>query len=444
MGAMRVHSDQKWLWGVALAMPIAFATIAPLHVPLWLTVAVWSIYPVVLTFAILSLMPGYRQLHARKYERPFMGIAAAMVIGAIVGACSAAVIWNWQHGDGDEKPIAATSTTTDDKATVQSDELEFYFFAFMGVAASDNIQYSEVTLTNRSARKMHLELWANIYYWTDKGAPASLGFQPEWNPNGLKEQTGETSLDFDAFETKKGRLVLFIGKPEKQGLSRWNLDATRNVYIHAFESVTGKHIAFKAMSGYPTDKVPWPLPSPKDALVLKFPEVSASEAKNLPALESLGMLLRTRGHMYNDKGVCVPAVIANISASRMKLQMNLITRKSLDDKEWRIYRGLLIPSSQKNPPEYYALDFGPGDVADCSLVFANTGFTNAEGSHLDESPSVSLLEIFDEVSRKKAWCAIEPGYPPGTDMRWAAIPSPPEIPKSNSSNPPKDASKDSK
>jgi hypothetical protein len=94
--------------------------------------------------------------------------------------------------------------------------------------------------------------------------------------------------------------------------------------------------------------------------------------------------------------------------------------------------------------DYYALDFGPSDVAKCSLVFANTGFKNKQGEELNASPSVSLFEVFDEVSRKKVWCAIEPGYPPGTDMVSAVIQPPPELPNANSNNPTADESKDSK
>jgi hypothetical protein len=78
------------------------------------------------------------------------------------------------------------------------------------------------------------------------------------------------------------------------------------------------------------------------------------------------------------------------------------------------------------------------------LVFANTGFANKEGEEFQQSPNLSLLEIFDEVSRKKVWCAIEPGYPPGTDMRWAIIERPPAIPESDSDNLQKDESNDSK
>jgi hypothetical protein len=129
----------------------------------------------------------------------------------------------------------------------------------MGGGGRNNLQFSDVNVTNRSPRKMHLELWAHIDYWKDNGEPARLGFQPEWNRQNLKENTGQTAIDFDAFETKTGSIVLFLPKPEKYGVTQWNLSATKNVYIHAFDSVTGKHIAFKAMSGYPTDKIPWPL-----------------------------------------------------------------------------------------------------------------------------------------------------------------------------------------
>jgi hypothetical protein len=445
---MQIHSDQKWLWGVALAMPIAFATVSPLHVPIWVTVGLWSIYPVVVVFAVLSLLPAYRQLHSRKNERPLMGIALAMLIGAVVGSCSAAIIWTWQHSDEEDKPavLPATSPVAGNVAVTPADELEFYFHPpFFGGGRKD-LQYSATT-TNRSPRKMHLELWAHIDYFKDNGEPARYGFQPEWNPNGLKENTGQTALDFEPFETKKGSLILFLPKPEASGIRQWNLNPSKNVYIHTFDSVTGKHIAFKVSPGYPDGKMPWPLPSHKELLAMEFPKAATSDSQELPALETLELLARTQFFGYrNDNSLSLSAVLTNRSSNRMKLQINLLTRKSMDDKEWRTFRGVIVPSREekKNHLDYYALDFGPGDVADCSLVFANTGFKNKMGEELKESPTVSLLEIFDEVSGKKVWCAIEPGYPPGADLRSAAIQPPPAIPKSDSDNLQKDETNDSK
>jgi hypothetical protein len=150
--------------------------------------------------------------------------------------------------------------------------------------------------------------------------------------------------------------------------------------------------------------------------------------------------------MYNNKGVVLPAVITNNSGKRMTLQINLLTRKSVDDKKWRNFRGVIVPSQGENKGhlDYYALDFGPGDTADCSLVFADTGFNNIEGEQLDESLSISALQIFDEVSRKKVWCAIRPGYPPGIDMGSALIQPPPPVPESDSDNIKKDAANDNK
>ncbi|HEX4412255.1 MAG TPA: hypothetical protein VH107_01415 [Lacipirellulaceae bacterium] len=340
-----------------------------------------------------------------------------------------------------------------DTPAPRTDELEFYFHSFLygggrgNPGGTANIQFSGTTMTNRSPRKMHLQLWAHAYYWKDNGQPTAIIFQPEWNPDGLKEKSGETTVDFDAFESKEGVLVLFFDKPSPDSVKQWNVSPFKNVYIHAFDSVTGKHIAFRATPGYPDAKTPWPLPSPAELLALDFPKMDASAAQNRPALDSLDLLARTQVFGYsNDNKLSLSAVIENRSSSRMMLQINMLARKSVDDKEWRTIRGVIEPSQKEDRGklDYYALDFGPGDVANCSLVFANTGFTNKAGEELKEGPKLTLLEIFDEVSRKKVWCAIRPGYPPGIDMASASIQPPPAIPDSDSDNTKKDAANDSK
>jgi hypothetical protein len=44
------------------------------------------------------------------------------------------------------------------------DDLEFYFFSKISAAADDHIQYADVTVTNRTPRKMHLEVWGFVDY----------------------------------------------------------------------------------------------------------------------------------------------------------------------------------------------------------------------------------------------------------------------------------------
>jgi hypothetical protein len=450
-----MRTYQAWLWGSVAAMGLALTTIKPLAIPDWAAVGLWSVWPVVLVFAVLSLTPIIRHVIAARTERPVMSTVVAILLGAIVGGVSAPIILSLLPDDEADKlaqnngdssdAVKSPENTAQAGAPTESEELEFYFHPFLIAAGQDNIQYSGATITNRSPRKMHLELWAHIYYWKDDGKPAGLGFRPEWNPEGLNEGTGETTIYFDAFEPKEGSLVLFLDNPEKYDVRRWNINPYNNVYIHAFDSVTGKHIAFKASPGYPDAKVPWPLPPPAKLLALQFPEVAT--ANSLLPLDSLELLARTQFVGYqNDGRLSFTASIANLSSNRMKLQVNLLTRKSVDDNEWRTFRAVLVPlrEESKNHLDYYALDFGPGDVADCSLVVANTGFTNKIGEEFDGSPRVSLFEIIDEMSRKKVWCAIEPGYPPGADMRWATIQPPPEIPGSDSDNPQKDESNDSK
>jgi hypothetical protein len=444
------------------AMVIAFPIIADvcgLELPKWARFAILQVFALWVITLLLAMAVSH--LQKAGFTRSFSARASTVLViifGAAMGAIIAPIIWNSIRPD-DIDIVQTILPTGDDPASPvedeesATDELEFYFHPFLigggrgSPGGTTNIQYSGATITNRSSRKMHLQLWAHAYYWDDDGKPKSIGFQPEWNPDGLKARTGETTIDLDAYESKEGSLVLFFDQPKRDGVKRWNINAFERVYVHAFDSVTGKHIAFKATPGYPDGKAPWPLPSPAELLALDFPRADAAATQDWPALESFDLLARTQFFGYsNDDKLSISAEIENHSNDRMKLQINLLTRKSVDDKEWRTIRGVIKPLRKEDRGEldYYALDFGPGDIASCSLVFANTGFTNKRGEELKESPNLTLLEIFDEISRKKVWCAIEPGYPPGTDMRWAAIQAPPAIPKSDLDNTKNDGPKDSK
>lgn len=416
--------------------------------PRWLRFGFFHAFLIALIFVFLAIAVSYVRGGRFKKLTARQSTVLVVIAGAVIGGLIAPMVWNGIRPD--DIDVAQTILPTrDDPASPAEDEepaideLEFYFHPFLigggqgSPGGTANIQYSGATITNRSSRKMHLQLWAHAYYWDDDGKPKSIGFQPEWNPDGLKARTGETTIDLDAFESKEGSLVLFFDKPKQDGVKQWNINAFQHVYVHAFDSVTGKHIAFRATPGYPDGKAPWPLPSPAELLALDFPRTDAATTQHWPALETLKLLVRTQFFGYgNDDELSFIAKIENRSNDRMKLQINLLTRNSLDSKEWRTIRGIIKPSRKEDRGEldFYALDFGPGDIASCSLEFVNTGFTNENGKELKESPSLTLFEIFDEVSRKKVWCATEPGYPPGTDMRWAAIQVPTPIPKSDSDN----------
>jgi hypothetical protein len=292
-------------------------------------------------------------------------------------------------------------------------DLEFYFFAYQATAFGNTIEYADVTLTNRSPQKMHLEFWGAVDYWKDSGEPARYGMRAEWNPDGYKEGTGQESVDFDPFETKKGRLFLFLEKPEKSGLRKWFIDPGENVYIEVFDTVTGKRIAFKGMSGYPIDQMPSPLPPHQQLLTLAFPKVP--DSPNLPTLESLDLLSRTRFSAYDGNRATVSAAITNLSNNRMELAINLLV---LNANKWKAFDGVFRMSNDNKAPGTPTLSLGPDDSAEGTVDFdlAEIGVSNTTDP-LSKLPSENLLEISELVSGKKVWCAISPGYPPGTDMR---------------------------
>ena len=414
-------------------MLLALATVVPVSWPPYLVVAGWSVVPVIFIFALLATGVGVPKLNAWKETWPIMGFVVVCIIGGLVGVGSAAFIWSRFPTElvgavevKADDPVADGQTFVDENpGSAQSDDLDFYYFAFLSSAGKNNFQYADVTMTNRSPRKMHLQIWGQYYYWKDDGTPASLGVEAEWNPDGLKPHTGATVLDFDAWETKRGSLFLFLGDPDKRELRKWNLGLNENVYFHVFDSVTGKHVAFSA-SGYPENKAHWPLPSPHKMLALEFPKTDAFPAPNLPPLETLDLLARTQMFGYNGNRVSFSAVITNLSANPMKLKIDLLI---LHENKWRAFGGLLRTSKGKDAPKTSVADLGPGESVDGSVMFDLTeiGVSNA-GNALSRSPKENLFEISDLASGKKVWCATNPGYPPGTDMRSFAIQPPSENP----------------
>src|SRR3972149_317200 len=129
--------------------------------------------------------------------------------------------------------------------------------------------------------------------------------------------------------------MLFLGKPEGHGLSKWFLDATENVYLEVFDSVTGKRIAFKAISGYPCAQMPSPLPPFQRLLALDFPEVTAPDLQSASTPETLDLLFRTRDQGYNGGQLSLSATFTNLSADRMELSIDLLICRPQDGKTWQ-------------------------------------------------------------------------------------------------------------
>jgi hypothetical protein len=406
-----------------------------------------------------------------------MAVVAAMIIGGILGSVAglaATIVFPPEAEPAAAKPETAGVTPTaepaakpdKDRSTLvlsksagpttvsmsplipdpnrkpaSPNDLDLYFFVLTSAAFGDNIQYAEATVTNRSPRKMHLELWGHVDYWKDIGEPARYGMRAEWNPEDLKEGTGQVFIDLDEWETKKGRLVFFLGKPEENGLSKWFLNASSNVYIELFDTVTGKRSAFKPSDGYPAGQMPAPLPPRQKLLALNFPRATAPDSQSLPPLETLDLVARTHVFGYTDDGLTLEALASNLSENRLELKINFLV---LNASQWRAFGGDFVPKD-KASPRTSTLTLEPGKSAEGNLTFdlSEIGVSNHENP-LSFLPKENLLEISDQVSGKKVWCAVDPGYPPGTDMRSFTIQPPSENPQANSSNPPPDESKDTK
>lgn len=326
------------------------------------------------------------------------------------------------------------------------DDLDFYFFSYMASASSDYVQFANITITNRSPKNMHLEIWGQIDYWKDDGETGRLGFKANWNPDGWDEQSGEEFIDLEPYQTKSGRIVLFPGKPEEHGVDEWFLEAGENIYLEVFDTVSGKRAAFKAIPGYPSGQIPSPLPSHKQLLALEFPAGAKAVSPDASNANELALVLRTRDLKFGRKSLGVSAMLKNKSSDRMELCVTLLGRSQAAnswlslDGEWR----------RKGEAAESVLAIEPDKPMEAVLYFdlVRTGIDSAN-QQLSRSPKDTLLEIKDRISGKKIWCAIQPGYPPGTDMTALTIlplphaESSPENPTANSGNSPKGAANDS-
>lgn len=398
-----------------------------------------------------------------------MSFLEFMAWGGGLGLCAGFIVWG-MFALAEKTPTEAANTDTPDDPTAlvisksagpvmvtmsplipdpdlkpaDPDDLEFYFFALMAAAGKNNIQYANVTVTNRSQRKMHLEIWGEVDYWKDNGESARTGMKAEWNPDGLKQGTGHEFIDLDAWETKKGRLVLFLSEPKQHdGVGKWFLSASENVYFDVFDSVTGKRITFKPISGYPKDQMPSPLPSHKELLALDFPKVAVNAAQAGDVPDPIDLLVRTRDLGYNKTRASVEALFKNFSPKPMELEVNLLVRSITLENTWRSSEGLIKDEDPKGSQGDRALRIEPGANLVRKVIFdlAALGIPSTGGWELREQPKDTLLEINDRISGRKVWCALLVGYPPGTDMRSAVIITKSEV---NSANPLKDESNDTK
>jgi hypothetical protein len=314
-------------------------------------------------------------------------------------------------------------------------DLDFYFFPFSGGFFDNKIQYAEAKITNRSDKKMHLELWAHVDYWKDNGEPNRTGGRAEWNPDETKEHTGDDFIELEPGETKKGRIMITLMETKGLGIDKWFVDVSEDVYIEVYDTVSGKRNAFKAMSGYPRGQTEAPLVPVKEHLDLDFPR---STAVSQSAIETLELILRTSdmSFIYDPAEKQFRVMAWNRSADPMDLSFNLLVCDPPQSNAWTLCEGSV--EFIKDLPYQSSVTVEPGDSLLKYVKFDLGGIAKNKPEYWQpgESPKESLLEIHDRVSGKTVWCALQSGYPPGTDMR------PFTIKRNNfpvSDNPPLDA-----
>jgi hypothetical protein len=398
----------------------------------WGAVAGWVAYQFFPPTSLVSAQTEPRPKPETSSERKVEDNPSAIVLRP--GAVDVTVSMSPLIPDPNQKPASP-------------DDLEFYFFAFISAAAPDHVQFADVTVTNRSPKKMHLETWAQVDYWKDNGEPGRHGWKAEWNPEGLKERTGQSFIDLDAWETKKARVVVFLDEPP-EGISRWFVDGTESVRFEIFDSVSGKRIAFNPAKGYPAGQMLAPLPTAKQLMSPEFPELESTS--EIPALDAI---VRTRNLGYDETNVGMEALIKNSSPTSMELEVGLLIRSSGDATIWAEVPGVLKEKEKGKEKdkgkadevsrETKVLTIEPGETLVRRMVFdlAPVGYIAKKGWSLSESPKDTLLQINDLKSGKKVWCAFNVGYPPGCDMRGATIIENPQV---NSTNPGPNDANDSK
>jgi hypothetical protein len=298
------------------------------------------------------------------------------------------------------------------------DDLDFYFFPLMAAFFDDKVQYATVTITNRTPQKMHLELWGHVNYWKDNGEPTRLGVRADWNPEGFKARTGDDFIDLDPWETKKGRVLITLGKTEDREIERWFVDVSEDVYLEFFDTVTGNRSAFKAMQGYPLGQVEAPILPVKELLALDFP-LATTPVKSKP--EALDLVLRTSDLTYSNSPEAtekaIQALIRNYSHDPMELSFNLLVCDPPGGGNWQSCEGSI--QFVKDLPYLSSVTVEAGATVKHRLKFDLNDIAagKSEDWQPSELPNECLLEIHDRISGKTVWCAIHSGYPPSTDMR---------------------------
>jgi hypothetical protein len=450
--------------GVAMigVLPV-LADICGLDLPKWLRFSLFLAFAVgVATIILVILVDFFRSVGWIKSTRLRYQTMWISIIGALIGAVVAPWVWHSIRPDDTAQvdpaetnvPPAADSVevaTTrgrprDNTALVMSrsagpvmmavsplipdpdqkpaspDDLEFYFFALVSAAGMNNVQYADVTMTNRSPRKMHLDIWGDIQYWKDSGEPAGIALKAEWNPDGLTERTGQRFIDLDAWQTVKGRLVIFLAEPkENDGVSQWFLSSSDNVYFEVFDSVTGKRIAFKAMKGYPRGQMPVPLPPAKELLSVELPTSADSDPKAKP-LEPLGVVMRVRDERYNGSEVSIQGLFKDRSTEPMELAVRLLIRSMNIKNTWKLNEGAFSSWDGKDKEVTQTLLIEPEQtlIRDLTFDLSSMGVPES-GWSVRHDPKDTVLELQDVKNGRLAWCAFAVGYPPGIDMRSVTI-----------------------
>jgi hypothetical protein len=474
----RTRAIQLLVAAMVVALPIALQVSAAV-LPRWARFAVMEVWAVVAVFLIVIIISSrlreWRDRPAPFKRRPMLIIA---LIGAVIGFVVAPFVWaiippdevappaaqlpNGAANQKEKEPKAPVVNNPDDPTAMvmrrgetaavlvslppnsnlkpaNPDDLQLYFFAPWCISAEDNLQYADATITNRSPQRMHLEIWGHWDYWKDSGELARTGLKAEWNPDGVKEHTGETFINLDAWETKRGRVVLFIGKPSKGEIGTWFIDGAENVYFEFFDTVSAKKIAFKAFRGYPSGQMPTPLPHRNTLHAAVSPVVGASSEQE-SAAPKLDVIVRTRNRLHEGTKWNVSVLVTNLSAKPMEIGGRLMVRgKGSEDspadlagKEvWAAVDGIFrepretkinVGLQPKFPPvPRLAVDQRATRVSDLEFEVAAIGTADDGKWRLTDNPQETLLEITDHLSGKKVWCGLRAGYPPGTDMRGAII-----------------------
>jgi hypothetical protein len=196
-------------------------------------IAGWSIYA--------ALIIAYALYEIRSRWRRSMTLPLFLVIAGGLGVCAGAILWY-------AVPVRS----------LPEEALNFYFRAGELSSGLADIQYGNVTLTNRSDRDMSLTFSGDVYFTDKRNTTRRLTLEAEWNPQDMQEGTGNLLIDVPKEKTHRGKLAIFLPKPQEFDLDGWEIDLESDVIIGVFDSVTGKRAYFK--DSYPDGLVDSSLP----------------------------------------------------------------------------------------------------------------------------------------------------------------------------------------